>query len=771
MAADRDSIKDIWGARTPFAPGEDWAERVDEHLVDTPDRWVKSACVLCSTGCALEIGVKGGRMVGVRGTPHDRVNHGRLGPKGLHGWMANQSADRLTRPLLRKGGALEPVSWAEAMAVIAEHSKAILNKLGPGAIGFYTSGQLMLEEYYTQAIVARAGIGTNHLDGNTRLCTSTAAMSLIESFGTDGAPGSFTDFDHTAAVLLVGHNLAETQTVLWMRLLDRRRGANPPRLVVIDPRKTPTAAEADLHLRPRVGTNVALLNGLLHLIIESGHIDAAFIAEHTVGFVALCEVVSRYPAHRVEELTGVPASQLREAAQILGAAPSLVSSCLQGVYQSWQATAAAVQVNNLQLVRGMIGKPGSTVFQMNGQPSAQNARECGADGELPVFFNWANEEHVAALARHWNVPPSRIPHHAPPTDIMSMLRYVEEGSLRLLWVTATNPAVSLPDLPRVRKAFSKDSLFLVVNDCFLTETAKLADVVLPAAIWAEKTGTFTNADRTVHLSNRAIDPPGEAKSDLDIFLDYARRMDFRDQSGAPLVKWRTAEEAFEHFKALSQGRPCDYSGLSYALLQEGGIQWPCNAEHPRGTPRLYGNGVFPTHAARCETYGHDLVTGAMIEPAQYQAADPNGKAQLKAAEYEPLPEAPDARYPLMLTTGRTVWHWHTRTKTARSPLQEAAPEAWVELSIADARRAGVDSGDWVELESRRGKVEARVKVTGILPGHAFMPFHYGSFDAEPGTPSHAANELTRMGWDPVSKQPHFKFAAVHLRRLRGGAGR
>src|SRR4051794_13334353 len=284
MPASRDSIADIWGPRTSFAAGEAWPTRVDERLSDAPERWVQSACVLCSNGCALDVGVKDGRIVGVRGREGDRVNRGRLGPKGLYGWQANASPDRLTHPLIREGGKLRPATWQEAMSLVVRQSKKVRDKYTGDALAFYNTGQLFLEEYYTLSIIAQAGIGTSNLDGNTRLCPATAEQALCETFGSDGQPGSYADLDATDCVLMVGHNMAETQTVLWARVLDRRRGPQPPRLVVIDPRTTPTASEADVHLTPRAGTNVAVLNGLLHLLIEGGHIDRDFIEQHTVGF-------------------------------------------------------------------------------------------------------------------------------------------------------------------------------------------------------------------------------------------------------------------------------------------------------------------------------------------------------------------------------------------------------------------------------------------------------------------------------------------------------
>jgi anaerobic selenocysteine-containing dehydrogenase len=770
MPQSRDAVTDIWGERTPYRGEGAWPVRADERTTAEPDRWVQSACVLCSNGCGLDIGVRAGRIVGVRGRAADAVNKGRLGPKGLHGWEANHSPDRLTTPLVRRRGTLQPASWDEAMELVVERTKAIRERATASAIGFYTSGQLMLEEYYTLALIGKAGLGTPHMDGNTRLCTATAAAALKESFGSDGQPGGYYDIDVTDCLLLVGHNMAATDTVLWSRVLDRRRGQSPPKLVVIDPRETPTAREADLHLRPRIGTNVALLNGLLHLLIAGGQIDKRFIADHTTGFEDLAATVADYPPDRVASITGVPAGDVVAAARIIGEAPTFVSTCLQGVYQSMQATAAAVQVNNINLVRGLIGRPGCAILQMNGQPTAQNNRECGADGDLPGFRNWNNPEHIAELARLWNVDPGIIPHWAPPTHALEIFHHAEQGSIQMLWISATNPAVSMPNLAKIRDILGREDLFVVAQDAFPTETTRLADVVLPAAMWGEKTGTFTNVDRTVHISHKAVEPPGEARSDFEILLDFARRMDFRDKDGGPLIKWETPEECFEAWKACSRGRPCDYSGMSYAKLTGGsGIQWPCNAANPDGARRLYEDHVFPTDPERCETYGHDLITGADVDAKSYRATNPAGRAMLKAAVYQPPHETPDERYPFMLSTGRVTHHFHTRTKTGRAEaLTRAAPEAFVQVSEADAARLGIEEGDLVRVTSRRGQAEAPARIGGVRAGELFLPFHWGYWD-EPGR-VRAANELTLYGWDPVSKQPHFKYAAVKLEIISSPSG-
>lgn len=774
MAETPDRVQDPWGARTPYAPGTPWPARTDLHLApgvteDQVERWVPAASVLHSNGDAMDIAVRQGRIVGVRGRAGDRVNRGRLGPKDLYGWQANASPDRLTRPMIREDGRLRECDWDTAMGRIVDRSRQLLEESGPGAFGFYTTGQLLLEEYYTLAVLARAGIGTHHLDGNTRLCTATAAEALKESFGCDGQPGSYEDIDHADTIALFGHNMAETQTVLWARILDRLAGASPPRLLCVDPRVTPVARRAEVHLAPRPGTNVALLNALLHEVIRSGRVDHDYIERNTVGFEELAAAVESCTPRWAAAICDVSAAAIERAGELLGGAERLLSTVLQGVYQSHQATAAAVQVNNLHLVRGMLGRPGCGLLQMNGQPSAENTRECGADGDLPGFRNWQNDAHVEELARLWNVPPERIPHYAPPTHAMQIFRYAEQGSIRMLWISGTNPAVSLPELARIRSVLAQERLFVVVQDLFLTETAQLADVVLPAAAWGEKTGVLTNADRTVHLIEKAVEPPGEARSDLDIFLDYAARMDFRDQDDGPLIRWHDPRSAFEAWQKCSAGRPCDYTGITYERLREGGIQWPCTAERPEGTPRLYTDGIAYAHPDACESYGKDLVTGAGVEPVEYRSLNPDGKAVLRAAEYLPPHEDTSPEHPLLLITGRTVYHFHTRTKTGRVPeLNAAAPDVWAELSPEEAARQGLADGDLIEVRTPRGAVRARLRTTAMRDGTVFLPFHYGYWDTPAGHrpaadgAGRAANEATITDWDPVSKQPLFKTCAARV---------
>ncbi|KAE8420222.1 hypothetical protein BDV36DRAFT_306935 [Aspergillus pseudocaelatus] len=749
----RDSIQDVFGDRTPYK--HEWPTRFDMRVLDTPDKWVQSACVLCSNGCGLDIGVKDGRVVG----------RNKWLTWDIYSWESIHHPDRLKHPLIRRNGKLERASWDEAMSLIVDKAKEIRGRLTNHGIGFYTSGQLFLEEYYVLAMIGKAGLNTLHMDGNTRLCTATAAASMRESFGSDGQPGSYGDIDYTECLFMVGHNVANTQTVLWSRILDRLDGASPPKLIVVDPRRSETAKKATIHLAPKIGTNVALLNGLQHLLFKNGWVNEEFVSQHVVGLQQLEAVVKEYTPEYVMQITGVPTTLLEEAARIMGTSSSLLSTALQGVYQSNQATAAACQINNINLLLGHIGKPGSGILQMNGQPTAQNNREAGCDGEYPGFRNFQNQKHMQEIADHWDIDLIHTPHWNQPTHIQNMLNYIENGSIEMFWVSGTNPLVSLPNLHRVRNLFTKPDLFLVVQDIFPTETTAVADVVLPAAQWAEKTGCFTNADRTMHLSQKAVEPPGEAKADLDIFLDFGRRMDFKNKHGGPLIPYTTPEEVFDAWKGMSYGRPCDCSELTYEKLTGGsGIQWPCTTEYPNGKERLFTDGKFFTDPDYCEDFGHDLETGAPYTRAQYQAMNPAGRAILKAAHHKAPLEAPDDQFPVLLSTGRNVFHFHTRTKTGRARrLQQADPQPFVRISEVDAKDLYLTEGEMVVVRSRRGSVELPVRIGEINEGHVFIPFHFGYFDSKDPR-ARAANELTVDEWDPVSKQPMFKSGAVRIEK-------
>ena len=739
--------------------------RVDTNLgiEGEPDRWVHSACILCSNGCGLEIAVQDNHIVGVRGDVRNPVNFGHLGPKGENGWRANHDRHRGTTPLLRrhKGAELEPVSWEEAMDHFLHHFHAAWDQ-GHENLACYNSGQLTIEEFYTLGKLWRGGLQSSNIDGNTRLCTATAATGLMSNFGADGPAASYVDIDQAELICIYGHNVAEVQTVLWERMLAAKR-QNNGRIIVADPRKSPTVRQgADLHLQLRLGTNVALMNGIIHLLLNRGWVNRDFVDAHTVGYEEMAAVARSYPPERVAEICGLPQEDLERAAEWIGTSPRMVSTVLQGFYQAVEATASASLVNSVHLLTGAIGKPGAGPLLMAGQPSAMSNREAGADGSYPAYRNPHNPQHMREIADLWNLDFANF-HPEVPKDIITMLEAAERGEIEFMWVIGTNPIVSLPDQNRTRRILER--LFVVVQDPFVdADSVALADLYLPVAMWGEKTGCVTNADRTVNLLLKAVDPPPGARSDFEIFVDVANRLAFKDKDGQPLLQFKDPRDAFEEWKRVSKGRPCDYSGMTYELILEmGAVRWPCNEAHPRGSERLYEDYRFPTGIDECETYGADFLTGNKLTRSDYQLIDPKGKAFLKPAEWRRQPNPATGDFPFVLSTGRVVYHFHTRTKTGRSvALNERAPHAYCEIHPDDAARLGIALGDRVEVTSVHGRWEGPAMVVDtVRPGELFIPFHYGSGDE-------SANQHTWYARDPVSNQPQFKSSPVNLRKSTFG---
>ncbi|MEU8176219.1 molybdopterin-dependent oxidoreductase [Microbispora hainanensis] len=788
-----DRIADPRGRRTPYGPpdaverlaaalpshmrdalppvirlGSPWPVRVDMLTEDgaaepSAERWVPAVSAAGSNGDALDLAVRGGRIVGVRGRAGDRVNHGRLDPREWQAWQPR--AGRLTRPLIREGGAREggrlvEATWDVAMERVVARSRELLARPGGwGRLAFHTGTRLFLEEHYTLAVIGKAGIGTPHMDGDTRWGAAAAAAALAASFGTDGQPGSYSDVDHCDALALWGHDCAATHPVLWERMLDRRLGSRPPAMIAVGPEGTAAAVEADVHLAVRPGTNVALLNGLLHELIAGGWYDAAYVAAHTVGFERLWRIVEAYPAKRAAEICAVPVGQIEQAAEILGAAERLVSTVGPDVLGSNQATAAACQVNNVHLLRGMLGRPGAGLFQLGG-PGC-DALVTGSAADLPGLRNWADAGHVRELADLWNVNPAVIPHWGPATHATQILRYAEEGSIGLLWITASDPAATIPGFDRI---LAREDLFVVVQDAYLTETARLADVVLPAAVWGEKTGTVTGADRTVHLCEKAVEPPGEARADLDILLDYARRMDLRDRDGRPLVHWTDAESAFEAWKACTRGRPCDHTGITYDRLRAGGVQWPCTPAGSHGVERLYAGGRFATRPGDCQTFGADLATGAELGEERYHAENPGGRAFLHAADFEPSPEVAGDEHPLVLTIRPGPRRGPAGPGDAVAVPEPFPAEPCLEVHPGDAALLGIEDGDLVRAESPLGVLEAVARLSGgVHRGVVVLPL-----DGQGEALARVVAELTLTAWDPVSRRP--LRTAVAVRLVKAGRG-
>jgi anaerobic selenocysteine-containing dehydrogenase len=689
-----------------------------------PDKWVATTCGYCSVGCGMFIGVKDGRAVSVRGNPDHPVNRGMLCPKGLSEHHTIRTDNRARHPLLKKGGAMERVGWDEALSTMATRFRDIQRRFGAGSVGVISTGQLVTEEFYALGKLAQLGLGTSNYDGNTTLCMATAVAGYKRSFGTDGPPGAYEDLEKADVILLIGANIAENHPILCWRLQ-----ANPgTTLIVVDPRVTKTAMLADSHLPIKPRTDLALVNGLIHLVIEHGLYDRDYVAASTTGFEALREAVRTYTPERVAEITGLTPETISRTAWTYARAQAAFIGWTMGVNHSTQGTATVNAINNLALLTGNIGRAGASPFSITGQCNAMGTREAGFASCMPgyrKFESAADREELAAL---WRVPVERIP-TARGLAYPDIIEAALDRKIKALWIIATNPIVSFPNLKALEQAF-ENLEFLVVQDGYHpTPTTEHADLVLPAAMWGEKEGTYTNSERRVSKVNRAVAPPGEAKSDFDIFLALAGALGVREEI---YPGWSKPADAFEEWKGVSAGRPCDYSGLTYkAIEQHGGIQWPypAGSVNPRQARRLYADGRFNTD---------------------------DGKAKLIATDWEPFREQPNTEFPFVLNTGRTVEHWQTRTKTWKVPiLERLSPRAWIEMNPRDARALRLKPQDTVDVVSRRGRVrslELRVTET-IAPGQVFVPFHYAEANA---------NEVTLSEFDPISREPNYKQSAVRV---------
>ena len=484
-----------------------------------PDRWVSTTCGYCSVGCGMFVGVKDGRAVSVRGNPDHRANFGTLCPKGLSEHYTLEAENRARYPLLRKNGALVRVDWDEALATMAEKFRGVQKKYGPDAVGVLSTGQLVTEEFYTLGKLVQLGFGSKNFDGNTTLCMSSAVSGYKRSFGSDGPPGSYEDLAIADVIFLIGANIADNHPILCQWL-----DANPDKtLIVADPRVTKTAMMADFFLPLKPRSDIALINGMIHLLIENNLVDREYIAEHTTGFEALEQSVRSYTPEYVAEITGLTTEQIFKAAWIYGNAKAPFIGWTMGVNHSTKGTETVNAINNLALITGNIGRPGASPFSITGQCNAMGTREAGFTSSLPGYRKFENAEDREELAALWRVPVERIPTSrglAYPDIIEATLA----KKIRALWVIATNPIVSYPNLDVLTQSLENLDFFVVQDGFHPTPTSELADLVLPAAIWGEKEGTYTNSERRVSKVNRAVNPPGEARSDFEIFLALAKKL-------------------------------------------------------------------------------------------------------------------------------------------------------------------------------------------------------------------------------------------------------
>ena len=691
------------------------------------DRWVQAVCGYCSTGCGLEVGVRDGRAVTVRGDSDHPVNQGKLCLKGIWEFEAVHAPNRALYPLMREDlqTPLRRVPWEASLDRVASEFRRIQERHGPDALAVVSTGQITTEEFYTLGKLVRGGLGTNRYDGNTTLCMASAVSGYKRSFGSDGPPGCYDDFDDTECLLAFGSNLVECHPVIYYRLkaaLERRHFP----VVVVDPRVTTFAQMADVHLPIRPGTDVVLLNALAHVILKEGWEDKSFLQDHTEGFEGFRKEVDRWTPEAASRVTGISPERIEEVARLYGRAGAAMSIWTMGINQSVYGSDGVVAINNLALITGNVGKPGGTSLSITGQCNAMGTREFSSCSGLPGYRQLENPDHRREIARFWGVDDGIFPAGRGPamTDIF---REMEEGKVKALWLIATNPVVSMPDTPRIRRALEQLE-FLVVQDVFYPlESAEYAHVVLPAAMWAEKTGTFTNTERRVSLMRKAVDPPGEARSDLEIFINVGEKVGL-----GKLLKSRTPEAVFDEIREVSRGRLCDYSGLDYGLLEKGrGVQWPVTPKAPAGSARLYTDGRF--------AFG-------------------DGKARLIPLPFEEKNETPDPAYPFWLNTGRVIEHWHTRTKTGRiGNLNKFSPVPYLEMNPADGEALGIGSMEAARVASRRGSIEVLIQLTGrVAPGQVFLPFHFAE----------GANLLTLGLLDPYSRQPAYKQCAVKVEKIR-----
>jgi assimilatory nitrate reductase catalytic subunit len=699
-----------------------------------PDKWVSTTCGYCSVGCGMYIGVKDGRAVSVRGNEDHPVNLGKLCPKGLAEHHTLDADSRARYPLLRRGGRFERVGWDVALDEMVGRFRAVQQKYGPRALGVISTGQLVTEEFYALGKLVQLGFGTNNYDGNTTLCMASAVTGYKRSFGSDGPPGAYDDLEQADVVFLIGANIADNHPILCYRLERNPR----TKLIVADPRVSKTARLADLYLPLKPRSDLALLNGIAHILIHAGLIDRDYIDAHTTGFVELEQHLEKYTPERVAAVTGLSEELIYRTALLYGRAKAPFLGWTMGVNHSTKGAETVNAICNLALLTGKIGHPGASPFSITGQCNAMGTRETGFASGLPGYRKFEDAADREELARLWRISPEKIPAArglAYPDIVEACLK----GDIKALWVIATNPIVSFPNVDVLRQAFENLD-FLVVQDGFHpTPTSEIADLVLPAAIWGEKEGTYTNSERRVSKVNKAVDPPGEARPDFDIFLNLAEKLGVREWL---YPGWSGPRDAFEEWRRVSKGRLCDYSGLSYELLdRHHAVQWPFTADdaarvngEPPASSRLYADGRFPAA---------------------------NGKAKLWAVEWEPFPEQPSDSFPFILNTGRTVEHWHTRTKTKEVKiLERLAPSAWLEMNPRDARRLNLMPHDRVRVVSPRSQVDdIELRITEIVaPGQVFMPFHYVERNS---------NLLTQSAFDPHSREPNYKQCAVRVERTAG----
>ncbi len=718
----------------------------------TIDKWVRGVCRFCGTGCGVMVGVKDNKVVTVKGDPNNH-NAGFLCLKGALMPPVIYAKERVTQPLIRKNGVLTPSSWDEALDLVASKFKEAIEKHGPGSVGYYGSGQALTEETYLASKIFKAGLKCNNVEGNPRLCMASAVGGYTTTFGKDEPLGTYEDIDSATCLFLVGSNTSECHPVIFKRIAARKQADPNVKVIVVDPRRTNTARIADIHVTFRPGTDLAFLNGMAHVIIReeldnqrfhSKYVTFMDNEEKKLTFEDYRKFLEDYTPEKVEQLSGIPAETIVKVAKIFAESSATMSLWCMGINQRIRGVWANNLIHNLHLLTGHIGKPGATSFSLTGQPNAcGGVRDTGGLSHmLPAGRLIAKKEHRNEMEKLWDIPQDSL-NPEPGLHTVAMFDAIREGKLKALLVLCTNPAHSMPNLNAYREALERKDKFICLIEAFSdAETVKYADVVLAPAFWCEREGVYGCSERRYSLIGKAIDPPGQCRTSVDILVDLAKRIGVDPR----LVNFKDSADVWDEWRRVAQPTTYNFYGITRQRLRNSsGIMWPCPTEDHPGTKIRYVRGEDPNvpkdHPEKYFFYGK-----------------PDGRAVIWFRPYKSAAEEPDKDYPFVLTTGRVIDHWHTGTMTMKVPeLKRSFPSAYVEINDQDAKRLGIQNGDKALLETRRGRMVFDSRVGDVCrPGMVFVPW----FDAKL-----LVNELTVSAFDPGSKQPEFKICAVKVLKV------
>ncbi|MEZ0453136.1 molybdopterin-dependent oxidoreductase [Sphingobacterium thalpophilum] len=693
---------------------------------------LRSTCCYCGVGCGVKIAVEKDNSVTVVGDPDHPVNHGKLCSKGMNlQYTVNDRTDRLLYPQMRhhRSSPLQPVSWDEALERAAAVFSTLIDKYGPDSVAFYASGQCLTEEYYVLNKLVKGFIGTNNIDTNSRLCMSSAVAAYKKVLGEDSVPICYDDIELADCFLIEGANPAWCHPILWRRVETHKAQHPNTKIIIVDPRITDSCAVADLHLQINPGTDIVLNYAIGRLLIEQGYIDSDFIHAHTEGYNEYRQRVFQRSLTESASICGVPATDIQLAAQFIGTSKRFLSMWTMGLNQSAAGVNKNLSLINLNLITGQIGKPGCGPFSLTGQPNAMGGREVGGLANLlPAHRDLENIEHRHELQNFWS---GTTISNKPGYTATEMFEALADGRLKAIWILCTNPLTSLPNVRLAEKALESAKFVVVQEISNKPQTLSYADIVLPAAAWAEKEGTMTNSERRISHLQKAVEPPGDALPDAVILSKFAQKMGFKGFS------YNTMEDIYKEHTQLTAGTNIHINGLTYELIDQlNTVQWPFDRKLKTGTPRLFQNKEFYT---------------------------PHRRAVLHSPPDDCPSEMPDNNFPLILTTGRIRDQWHTMTKTGKvSKLNQHISEAFLEIHPADAHTLELKEGQLVNVRSRRGDVRVKARISNtIKPGVVFMPMHWGKLL---GSDLNRVNNVTNDLVDPISKEPDFKFCAVSVEK-------